>query len=221
MSTFIIETSNHKIGIRVARSAEDFSDAEHFSNEAELTILVADQPMSMLVEVWKSLPGVRAVTKFTDRKTAIARIWRAVQSLDQTHPPESTHETAAAAPTAHVGAPSPRDGVLTATPTTEADLGKPARKRRKGALAVEPVAANTKASKEPPKKITGNGGKTAQLIALMERAYGATLDELMAVSGWQAHSVRGFISGTLGKKMGLAVVSVKGEGGKRTYSICA
>jgi hypothetical protein len=36
---------------------------------------------------------------------------------------------------------------------------------------------------------------------------------------WQAHSVRGFISGTLGKKMGLTLLSTKGENGERTYSI--
>jgi hypothetical protein len=43
----------------------------------------------------------------------------------------------------------------------------------------------------------------------------------MKASSWQAHSVRGFISGTLGKKMGLTVVSTKGEDGERTYSIKA
>ena len=41
----------------------------------------------------------------------------------------------------------------------------------------------------------------------------------MEATSWQAHSVRGFISGTLGKKMGLTVVSTKGENGQRTYSI--
>jgi hypothetical protein len=41
----------------------------------------------------------------------------------------------------------------------------------------------------------------------------------MKVSDWQAHSVRGFISGTLGKKMALMVVSAKGEDGDRHYSI--
>jgi hypothetical protein len=41
----------------------------------------------------------------------------------------------------------------------------------------------------------------------------------MKATGWQPHSVRGFISGTVGKKMGLTVVSVKGEDGERNYSI--
>ena len=43
--------------------------------------------------------------------------------------------------------------------------------------------------------------------------------ELMKATGWQPHSVRGFLSGTVGKKMGLAVSSTKGEDGERTYSV--
>ena len=43
----------------------------------------------------------------------------------------------------------------------------------------------------------------------------------MKATGWQAHSVRGFISGTLGKKMGLKVASAKAEDGERSYSIKA
>ena len=41
----------------------------------------------------------------------------------------------------------------------------------------------------------------------------------MKATGWQAHSVRGFLSGTVSKKMGLAVTSLKGEDGDRTYSV--
>jgi hypothetical protein len=41
----------------------------------------------------------------------------------------------------------------------------------------------------------------------------------MAATEWQPHSVRGFISGTLAKKMGLTVESAKTEDGKRTYSL--
>ena len=43
----------------------------------------------------------------------------------------------------------------------------------------------------------------------------------MKATDWQAHSVRGFLSGTIGKKMGLKVTSTKAEDGDRTYSIKA
>ena len=41
----------------------------------------------------------------------------------------------------------------------------------------------------------------------------------MKATGWQPHSVRGFLSGTVGKKMGLTVISTKGEDGERSYSL--
>jgi hypothetical protein len=43
----------------------------------------------------------------------------------------------------------------------------------------------------------------------------------MKVTGWQAHSVRGFLSGTVSKKLGLTVISTKVEDGERTYSVKA
>jgi uncharacterized protein DUF3489 len=63
------------------------------------------------------------------------------------------------------------------------------------------------------------GSKSTTILDLLKRKDGATLKELMKVTGWQAHSVRGFLSGTVGKKMGLSVTSVKGQDGERTYSI--
>jgi len=63
------------------------------------------------------------------------------------------------------------------------------------------------------------GTKTAKVLAMLRQTKGATLKELVKATGWQAHSVRGFLSGTLGKKMGLALESSKGEDGERFYKI--
>ena len=63
------------------------------------------------------------------------------------------------------------------------------------------------------------GSKTAKVLGLLQRPDGATLKELMKATNWQPHSVRGFISGTIGKKMGLKVTSTKDEGGDRSYSV--
>src|SRR5437868_6218228 len=64
-----------------------------------------------------------------------------------------------------------------------------------------------------------DGSKTATVLELLKRPGGVTAKELMKTTGWQAHSVRGFLSGTVGKKMGLTVTSTKGEDGERSYSV--
>jgi S1-C subfamily serine protease len=76
-------------------------------------------------------------------------------------------------------------------------------------------------SAKSPKKATGarQGSKTAKFLDLLKRSGGATGKDLMKATGWQAHSVRGFISGVLGKKMGLTVTSTKVEDGERRYSL--
>ncbi|WP_229773762.1 DUF3489 domain-containing protein [Iodidimonas muriae] len=63
------------------------------------------------------------------------------------------------------------------------------------------------------------GSKQALLIGLLQRKSGATIDEMMAATGWQAHSVRGAISGTIKKKFGQAVTAEKIEGRGRVYRI--
>jgi len=64
-----------------------------------------------------------------------------------------------------------------------------------------------------------DGSKTAKILDLLKRPGGATSKELMKATGWLAHSVRGFLSGTVRKKMGLTVTSPKSEDGERTYSV--
>lgn len=58
--------------------------------------------------------------------------------------------------------------------------------------------------------------KQAQVIALLQRPQGTSIAEIMALTGWQAHSVRGLFAGTL-KKRGILVTSEKAEGGERVY----
>jgi hypothetical protein len=64
-----------------------------------------------------------------------------------------------------------------------------------------------------------DGNKTTKVLDLLKRSGGATAQELMRATGWQPHSVRGFLSGTVAKKMGLAVTSTKTDDGERSYSI--
>lgn len=115
-------------------------------------------------------------------------------------------------------------------PTAATIDPKPAKKANAGARRANVAPAKPKAGKKatPKKKAPRSarneareGSKTAAILELLRRPGGATAGELLKVSGWQPHSLRGFISGTVGKKMGLTVTSTKGEDGERSYSVKA
>jgi hypothetical protein len=61
--------------------------------------------------------------------------------------------------------------------------------------------------------------KQAQLVALMLRRQGATIAEMVTATGWQPHSIRGAISGTIKKKLGMAVASETVAGRGRVYRL--
>jgi Protein of unknown function (DUF3489) len=66
----------------------------------------------------------------------------------------------------------------------------------------------------PPK-----GTKTEQIIELLRNPDGASIAEITKATGWQTHSIRGFISGTLRKKLGLTVQSSPSADGVRRYKL--
>ena len=80
-------------------------------------------------------------------------------------------------------------------------------------MAKKPLKSTTKATKPNLKP------KSGQIVSLLQRQTGATIAELMKATGWQSHSVRGFISGTLKRKQGLVVTSTIVEGKGRRYVI--
>ncbi len=63
------------------------------------------------------------------------------------------------------------------------------------------------------------GTKQANLIAMLRAPDGATMDAIIAATGWQAHTARGAMSGALSKKLGLVVTSKKQGNGARVYGI--
>jgi hypothetical protein len=196
MRLFAIDADNT---ITAFPAAEQIPEGqEQFASEKELGKLAATWPGDRLVEIWNSFAGVagfgadlRPVKKFTDRKSAVARIWKAIQKLDVPAGPEnaaSTPETAAAAPKGAKGAP------------------KKAKARK----------ATTATDGAPEAR---EGSKKAIVLELLRRKDGATLAEIAKATDWQNHSIRGFISGALTKKMGLKVESSKNESGERSYRI--
>jgi hypothetical protein len=92
-----------------------------------------------------------------------------------------------------------------------------AKKKGKSAKKATPAKKAPKAAKKA--RGTREGSKTNTILDLLMRPGGVTAEELMKATGWQPHSVRGFLSGTIGKKMGLTVTSTKGEDGERSYSV--
>ena len=86
---------------------------------------------------------------------------------------------------------------------------KPKKTTSAKAQCVEPVPLITVASPQ---------GKVERIVALMQRPEGAELAELMEATGWQAHSVRGAISGSIKRRLGHTVVSQK-EVDVRVYRI--
>src|ERR1700722_20809690 len=97
-----------------------------------------------------------------------------------------------------------------------ADDAKPSRVPTKRA-----EKASTKRKADKPTNALRHGSKTAKIISLLKRPGGAALEQLQKATGWQAHSVRGFLSGTLKKKMGLRILSFKLSDGVRTYRIAS
>ncbi len=180
MTTFAITTDNN---ITAFTAAEQVPEAQQrFATEKELAKISAEWPISRFAEVWNGFAGVvpfdtlKPVKKFTDRKTAVSRIWKAIQALTPAPAPEAAappkKAKAAKAKTAKDAAPAARDG-----------------------------------------------SKKAIVLDMLKRPDGVTLKDIMDATEWQAHSVRGFISGSLGKKMGLTVESFKRPDGVRAYRI--
>jgi len=181
MTTFAIDTDN---SITAYLAGEPIPEGQaRFSSEKELAKIAANWPAERLVEIWNGFAGVppfgdlKPVKKFTDRKTAVARIWKAVQALTPTAAPQGAQD----APNA-------------AKPRNARSQAQDAARAREGS-------------------------KKAIVLDMLKRPDGATLQEIMSVTGWMAHSVRGFLSGALGKKMGLNVESFKTTEGVRGYRI--
>jgi hypothetical protein len=68
-------------------------------------------------------------------------------------------------------------------------------------------------------KVPREFSKKAIVLDLLRRKGGATMAEIAKATDWQNHSIRGFISGNVGKKMGLTVESSKNDADERTYRI--
>lgn len=111
-------------------------------------------------------------------------------------------------------APEPAAGKKMASRKKTAPKGAKAAKGRGRSGKPATKVGKTKRETASPR----SGSKTATILDLIGRAKGATLAEMTAATGWQTHSVRGFLS-TAGKKHNVKIESEKNEGGARVYRI--
>ena len=104
------------------------------------------------------------------------------------------------------------------TEKTPPKAKKKAAVAKRRAQAASPKATPVRKPASAKKPATARpGSKTAKILDLLRRAGGVTLKELMKLTGWQAHSVRGFLSGTVTKRMGIPVESTVSADSERVY----
>lgn len=147
MKRFVIDPANGTKVYASSQAARQCLNGVPFATEKEFASIAAEWPMLRLVAIWNKLPGLKPVSRFKDRSTALRRIWAALQVL-----------------------------------------------------------------------VPGTGTKKELVIGLLKQPSGTSLKEIMAATGWQAHTVRGFIAAQLSKRFGFRVLSFKRQG-ERAYRL--
>lgn len=192
MNTFTIDPDNNITVLAEVPAGIDRSTT--FASEKELAKLTAEWPLSRLIDAWNSFAGA---ARFTDLKPVKkftdreAAVARIWKAVERLSP-DGAQQAAHVAPTKGRAKKSPPK-------TKRRDLARPGAKRC--AL------------------VAREGSKKGEVIDLMRCPSGATIAEIMEHTGWQAHTVRGFVSGTLVKKLRLKVESFRTEDGECAYRI--
>jgi Protein of unknown function (DUF3489) len=203
MSTLPKNDANNVIAFRGGKEAAQARDAipTSYLSQAEFAKVSQDWPLSRFVEIFNALPGHAPVKKFENRQKAVARLWKAVQpSAQNPQPVEPCEPTRAPA-----GVPEP------SVPLPESGRGRKHAKETKSTHKADSANSGGQPTTDRP-------NKKAQLIALMKRPQGVTLAEIMEATGWQKHTVRGFVS-ILGSHGGERIESSKNSAGDRIYKL--
>ena len=197
MNTFTIDATNNITAfasLEEARAAK-INNAEYFGSAQELAKLAASWPRQPPGRNLEQLRRGRAV--------------RQPSAGEEIYQPQGGGGAYLEGGASVVGERGETGGPRRAR-QGEAEEGRPAKgKRRHTARAAAKDTAH----------MAREGSKKAEVIDRMCRSQGATLAEIMELTGWQAHTVRGFVSGTLIKKLGLKVESFRSKEKERTYRV--
>jgi hypothetical protein len=202
MKTFTIDETNN-ITAHASRKEAREAGAPTFSTEEQFADAIGNDS-KRLVEIWNSLPGVKPVTKLTNRKVATERVWKAIQGLgapagtvgeqapsDSNGTPDPVageHQAAIESAATHVGDPPSETAEPVATAGAQAPDVAPAKgKATKKATAAKTAPKGKKAGQGKEAAGPREGSKTAQVVAMLQRKGGATLAEIMEKMGWQRH----------------------------------
>lgn len=96
---------------------------------------------------------------------------------------------------------------------------KPAARSKPQGTKQKKVANAAQHSKPATKSVTSKNTKAELILKKLRKAKGVSIDMLIAETGWQAHSVRGFLSAVVKKKLALDLVSESGKDGVRRYRV--
>ena len=247
MTIFTIDGNDNLTIHTKPEEAQAVPDSQHFSTMNQLAAIAANWPTARLIEIWNSIPGNTRVNKFTDRKSAVTRIWKAIQTFGEMYAladqasapvPEAVKVEKGEAAAVTPGTETPQQ-----PPALEVEAAERVQKKRQTKMPADAPKANvgeqtpdvapaepaatkkaTRKQKAPmgekAPKAPREESKTSRVIEMLKREGGTTLEEIMTTMGWQKHTTRAMLSagGSLTKKHGLVVISEK-IGDKRIYSI--
>ena len=116
---------------------------------------------------------------------------------------------------------APKKGSAQSKTASRRKVTSPAANAKKPMRSVESkaerVAAKTPLKADEPK--VGRVTKQERVLTLLSQPVGASIEEMMQATDWQQHSVRGFLAGTVKKKLGFSLTTSKAAGGVRRYRI--